>query len=298
MPQDRLQADAAGGDQAYSALVVLTVPAQPAQELVDGPLPLRRDAVVVVLQHPVDEDRQLVDRQHDRPIALGQSGEDLVAFLPPASSVDSRPQLHAHLGDGHRLDPLADVGEQGLDSGPRALRRLRLKRDLRDGVRRGAGVFQIDEHRLEVAVGRQVAQQLPHQTRLAHPPLRGQQRVGPVAHPVREQVELGLPVEEALSLDPVRPCLFQPRHGWFPNNAAAIDFVANDFDGKADGKSSRAARLSSGPCQGWIPAGTPMRAAATPSRFRRCPARARGCWRAGGGVRCGRPPPGVRPASG
>ena len=98
--QDRLQTYAAGEDQAYPLSVFLTDLAQPTQELVDILFALRRDPMVVVLEHPVDEDRKLVERQHYRPLVLRQSRADFVALLPPGSGVDPRPQLHPHLADG------------------------------------------------------------------------------------------------------------------------------------------------------------------------------------------------------
>ena len=125
LSQDRLQTYAAGEDQAYPLSVVLTVPAQPAQEFVDVLFSLRRDPMVVILEHPVDEDRKLVDREHHWPLVLRQGRADRVALLPPASGVDPSPQLHAHLADGQRIDsivdPMQDIGEPGLDSVPRTL---------------------------------------------------------------------------------------------------------------------------------------------------------------------------------
>ena len=177
------------------ALVRLDVLPQPAQEFVHAPFSFRGDAVVVPLEHPVDEDRQLVDRQHRTPLVLCKRREDSVSFLPPVSGIDPGPQLDAHLGEGQRIDPIAhtvqDVGERGHDTAPYALRRLRLSRDLCDGVRRSTGILQIDEDRLEAPFRRQTVQQLPSQARLSHPPLRGQQRMGSVPHPLREHFEYG-----------------------------------------------------------------------------------------------------------
>ena len=105
--------------------VVLTVPAQPAQEFVDILFSLRRDPMVVVIEHPADEDRKLVEREHHRPLVLRQGRPDRVALLPPASGVDPSPQLHAQFANGQRIDsivdPAQDVGEPGLDSVPRTV---------------------------------------------------------------------------------------------------------------------------------------------------------------------------------
>ena len=214
--QDRLQPYAAGEDEAYPVSVVLAVLAQPTQEFVDILFSPRRDAVVVILEHPVDEDRKLVDREHHRPLILRQGRADRVALLLPASAVDPSPQLHAPLADGQRLDfivdPMQDVGESGLDSVPRTLYVPRLHPDLDHGVRRRTDTLQIDEDRLEAPLGRQAAQQFPNQARLAHSSLRGQQRMGSVPHSIREYVELSFPVEEAIPIDPVRPRLLQSCH--------------------------------------------------------------------------------------
>ena len=70
--QDRLQADAAGEDQADAASMGLAVLAEPAHELVRACRRSGSDAVVIPLEQPVDEDRQLVDGEHDRPVASGR----------------------------------------------------------------------------------------------------------------------------------------------------------------------------------------------------------------------------------
>ena len=80
-----------GEDEAYPVSVVLAVLAQPAQEFVDILFSPRRDAVVVILEHPVDEDRKLVDCEHHRPLILRQGRADRVALLLPASAVDPGP---------------------------------------------------------------------------------------------------------------------------------------------------------------------------------------------------------------
>ena len=205
--QDRLQAHAAGEDQANAASMCLAVLAEPAQELIRRPPPLRGDAVVSPLEQPVDQNRQLVDCEHHGPVAFGQSGEDLVPLLPPVPGVDPRPELDLDLVDGHRIDSIADLsqgaGESRLDPRPGALHRPRPSPDLGDGVRRGGGVLQVDEDRLEAALFVQAPQQLPNQAGLAHPPLRGQQGMGAVPDPLDEGLELHLPVEEPIPLDPV-----------------------------------------------------------------------------------------------
>ena len=232
LPQDRLKAHAAGEDYANPTLVRLHILPKPAQEFIHRLSSFRGDAVVVALEHPVDEDRQLVDREHHRPLVLRQRRKDSVAPLPPVSAVDPGPQLYAHLGDGERIDSITDLAqdviEPGLDPPPDALRRLRLNPDLGNGVRGSAGILQIDENRLEAPLDRQAAQQLPNQTRLPHPPLRGQQRVGSVPHPLCQHFELDFPVEEPVPFDPVRPGLPQShRH-------VSNEFVANDIVGKIE----------------------------------------------------------------
>ena len=79
--------------------------------------------------------------------------------------------------------PSQTVGEGRLDGQPRAADRLRLNSDLCNGVLWTVCGFQVDEDRLERLFFRQAAQQFPDETRLAHPPLGGQQCVGSVLDP-------------------------------------------------------------------------------------------------------------------
>ncbi len=101
--QDRLQADAAGEDQDDPVPMGLAVLAEPAEELVHRLPPLGSDAVVSPLEQPVDEDRQLVDGEHDRAVVLGEGREDLVPLLPPVPVVDPGAELDPHLMRGHSL---------------------------------------------------------------------------------------------------------------------------------------------------------------------------------------------------
>ena len=80
--------------------------------------------------------------------------------------------------------------------------------------------------RLEVPLGTHASQQLPDQARLADPSLCGQQRVGPVAYSRLENIELTLPVKEAIPVDPVRPSFLSPPK--VPPNG----YVANGHAGK------------------------------------------------------------------
>ena len=111
LPQDWLQADAAGEDHGDTALVRLDALSQPAQEFVHRLPSLRGDAVVVSLEQSVDEDWQLVDREHHRPVVSRQRRQDRVASLPPISSVDPGPQLHPYVGNGQRIDSVADLAQ-------------------------------------------------------------------------------------------------------------------------------------------------------------------------------------------
>ena len=192
---------------------------KPAHELVHRLPPLRGDAVVGPLEQPVHEDRQLVDGEHHRPVALGQGGEDLIPSLPPVPRVDPCPELDLDLGDGHRVDSIAGlsqgVGESGLDPRPGAPHRPRPGPDLGDGVGRGGGVLQVDEDRLEAALFLQAAQQLPDKAGLSHPPLGCQQGMRAGSNPLGEGLELDLPVEEPVPGDPVGSGF--PEHGHPPS---------------------------------------------------------------------------------
>ena len=85
------QAHAAGEDHGDAALVRLNALAKPAQEFIHRLPSLRGDAIVMSLQHPVDEDWQLVDGEHRRAFVLRQRREDPVTLLPPVSTIDSGP---------------------------------------------------------------------------------------------------------------------------------------------------------------------------------------------------------------
>ena len=65
----------------------------------------------VILEHSVDEDRKLVEREHHGSLVLRQGCADRVAFLPPVSGVNPRPQLHAHLGNGQLIDSILDPAQ-------------------------------------------------------------------------------------------------------------------------------------------------------------------------------------------
>ena len=156
-----------------------------------------------------------------------------------SSGIDPRPQLHAHLGDGQLidsiLDPAQDVGEPGPDSVPRTVHVPRLNPDFDDGVCRGGCILQIDKDRLEAPLGSQTAQQLPNQARLAHPSLRGQQRMRSVLNSRSKNAKLTVPVEKAIPIDPVRPRLLQSGR-YFPNRFVAINNACKQFCCQAQGR--------------------------------------------------------------
>ena len=213
LPEDRLEAHASREDHGDAASMVLGAPPKPRQERV-GRLPaFRRDAVVLPLEEPVDENRQLVEREHHRQIVLGERLEDLVALLLPVSRVDSRAQLDLQFRDGQRVDSIDDpaqsVGESGSDPVPRAPDGRRPGRDLGDRVLGGIGSLQVDEDRRELPLVIQAAEQLSDQARLAHPPLRCEQRMRSVLDTLPERLELDLAVVEPVSLDPVCSGLLQ-----------------------------------------------------------------------------------------
>ena len=227
--QERFESYAARQDHRDSASMRLPVPAQPAQELVGRAPSLRRGQPGVVLEQPVDEDRQFVDGADDGPVAHGQSREYRIASLRPVSCIDSRAQFHLDVRESQFLESFAYVlqyvRETILDSIPGALQRPRLYPDLGNRVGRVHCSLQIDENRLEFAGIRQPLQQLPHEARLAHAPLRRQQGVGSVSNAFFERFELGLPIEEPVAIDPVASALC--KHRQFPNRFIGNNIVGN-----------------------------------------------------------------------
>ena len=133
----------------------LAVPAKPAQEGVGRPYPFRRDDADIVLEHPIHEDRQFVDRENDGSAARRQRRKDVIASPRPVSGIDPAAQLHSQIGNRQLLDPAAgrsqEIPEVRRDAFPCPAQRPRLYADLRDCVRRVCGSFQIDENRLEFA---------------------------------------------------------------------------------------------------------------------------------------------------
>ena len=195
------------------------------------PPALRGRAFAALLEHPVYEDRQFVERQHRRPRVPGQRREHGVAPLAPVAGVDPGAEFHPQFGEAHLFDPVADalqrVGERARDPPPGPLRGPRPDGDLRDGVRGAGGVFEIDEDRLERALLGQPPQRFPNQARLAHPALRGQQRVGSLPRPLREGFEFRLAVEKPLRpLDPVRAGLGQRHRAALPTKLLATMSLA------------------------------------------------------------------------
>ena len=227
--QDRFEADAARQDHRDPAAMRLAVPAQPAQERVRHPPPLRRHAVVRVGEQPVDQDRQLVQRQHHRLAARRQRREDIVAPLGPASGVDPGAQLDLEVRYRQLLDqaarPFQGVGEDRPDPVPRPAQRPRLDPDLGDRIRRVHRRFQVDEHGLERTGLAQPALQFAHQAGLPHAPLRRQQAVGPLPNALFQRRKLRLAIEEPVPVDPVASALCE--HGEIPNN-----FLGNNIVGK------------------------------------------------------------------
>ena len=103
----------------------LAILAQPSHEAVHRLLALRRHAVVLPLEQPIDQDWQLVNREDERPLVFGQGRENFVPLVLPVAGVDTGAQFHLDLRDGQRIDainhPLKDIGKPGLDATPCAL---------------------------------------------------------------------------------------------------------------------------------------------------------------------------------
>ena len=205
--EERFEADAAGQDHADLPSMDLAVSAQPTEKFIRCPLTFRRDATPIVFEQTVDENRQFVDREHNRPLARRQRREDCVASLRPVSRVDTGAQLHLHVRDGQFFEVFAglfeDIGETVFDPAPNPTQRSRLNAYLGNRVGRVCRGFQIDENRFEFAAVVQPPQQFPDEAGLAHAPLRGQQRMGSVAHPFPDRFEFRLTVKKPVAVDPI-----------------------------------------------------------------------------------------------
>ena len=90
---------------------------------------------------------------------------------------------------------------------PHALHRPRASADLRDGIRRVHGALQVHKDRLEVLSVSEPAQELAHQTGLAHTPLRGEQRMRAISNLLFERCYVVDPVEEPIAIDPIAATL-------------------------------------------------------------------------------------------
>ena len=97
---------------------------KPAQESIRGLTSFWGDPVVVSLDHPVDEYRQLVYRKHDWLAVLSECVEDLVTAALPVSGVHSCAQLKGQLGNSNFVYVVAYVsqaiGKAGRDAVPGA----------------------------------------------------------------------------------------------------------------------------------------------------------------------------------
>ena len=108
----------------------------------------------------------------------------------------------------HAFDPSADIlnatRPARLESRPDAPDRRERHAHLRDGIRRIARAFQVDEDRVEPVSGRETPQQLPRQAGLAHPALRREQGVRAILNALGQRPQFRLPIEEPVAVDPVR----------------------------------------------------------------------------------------------
>ena len=188
----------------------LRVLAEPAQESVGILSALGRDLVVVAFQEPVHQYRQLVDRQDYRFLARSKRREQCVALSAPPSRVDSCPKLDSELADPQFVDSIHGRGRRPpgpvLEAGPETPNVSGPSGNLHHGVRRIGTILQIDKHRLEVASFLEAPEQFAHQAGFSHPPLCGHERMRAVLYPLHECLDFDLPVEEAVSRDPVSSC--------------------------------------------------------------------------------------------
>ena len=97
LPEDGLKPHTAGEEHDNPAAVRLAVPTQPGHEFVHCLLALWRHAVVLPLEQPVDQDRQLVNREDHRPLVCGERRKDFVPLLSPVSGVDTGAQFYLDL---------------------------------------------------------------------------------------------------------------------------------------------------------------------------------------------------------
>ena len=97
------KADAARDDQAQGPVThSLQRTAQPAEKFIDSALASR------FAKHSLEEDRQLVQDEHDRPIVRCTFPEQCLSEGPPASLIESCANLHPELVRTDLLDAFAE----------------------------------------------------------------------------------------------------------------------------------------------------------------------------------------------
>ena len=193
----RLEPDAARHDEDRPLIPQrLNRTTQPTQEFVHA---LR---VAVVVEHALEEDGQLVDREEHRGFVVGAVPEQLFAELSPVAGVKSGPNPRTEAVETDLLDVLAQpLLEAAAEAGGDRTGGVRLLRDGRDRVLRAGRALDIREQE-DPAVGFQPPSELSGNAGLAHPPLSGQQEVVVVPEVRFQNPELGLAVEEVVVAHP------------------------------------------------------------------------------------------------
>ena len=170
--------------------------AQPTQELVHP------SYVAVMVEHPLEEDRQLVDDQENRLILCGAITEQLFPVTPPAPGIQSRTDLHAKIVCTDFLDvvahpPFHPDGETRRDRANRMYR----PRDIRDRILRAVCSFNIGEE-VDPAFGLEPPPEFLDNTGLSHAPLSGQQNVIAVSDLRFQYLQLAITIEKVAAAYP------------------------------------------------------------------------------------------------
>ncbi len=227
--EDRFETHAARHDHRDPSSVRLPVLSEPAQEFIRVPPALGRHFEIVALQKPIHQDREFIDRKDHGSSALCQRRKHRVTLRTPIPRVDSRTQLHPEFAHAEFVDTIHRCARRLPDpirhAAPGAPNPPRRRGDLHDGVRGRRRVLEIDEHGREVALIPQASQKLSDQTRLPHPALGGDQRMDAVPDALHEGFYLDIPVEEAVTLDPVSSRLPQT-HIYLPSILLATNMLA------------------------------------------------------------------------
>ena len=194
---ERLEPDAAGHEENGSvASERLQNATQPTQEFV-GPT-----GMTVVVEHALDEDRQLVDDEENRLFLCAADAKQRLAVVPPASGIEPGPDLHTEVDCADFVDVLAHptLHVQGQARRDWA-NGMHGPRDVGDRVLGAGRSLDIDKKEYP-AVRFEPAPQFAEDAGLPHAPLPGQQHMIPVPNARFEYSQIGFAVEEVVTAYP------------------------------------------------------------------------------------------------